>query len=248
MNPDPPAADADTEVDAGPPPRWGLGDVILGLVVGLVLSSILAGVWMAFSHDKELSLGGMAFAQVGLWVGLVGSVVLATRRKGSGSLTRDFGWAFRRVDLALGVGVGIGSQLLVVPGVALLLRPLLGQPEVSGPVRKLVDAANGPATVGLILIAVVGAPLVEELFFRGLLLRSIEKRLGPVWAIVGSSVLFGLAHPQDLPAKAQALIMVSLAVFGVVLATLAVKTRRLGPGIVAHATFNLISLVIALST
>jgi membrane protease YdiL (CAAX protease family) len=248
MNPDLPAADADAQIDAGPPPRWGLGDVILGLVVGLFLSSVLAGVWMAFSHDQELSLGGMAFAQVGLWLGLVGSVVLATRRKGSGSLTLDFGWAFRRIDLAVGLGVGIGAQLVIVPGVALLLRPLLGQPEVSGPVRKLVDAANGPAVVGLILIAVVGAPLVEELFFRGLLLRSIEKRFGSVWAIVGSSVLFGLAHPQDLPAKAQALIMVSLAVFGAALATLAVKTRRLGPGILAHATFNLFSLIVALHT
>ena len=68
-----------------------------------------------------------------------------------------------------------------------------------------------------------------------------------MWAIVGSSVFFGLSHPQDLPAAAQAVIMVSLAVFGAALATLAVKTRRLGPGIVAHATFNLISLVWALT-
>ena len=39
------------------------------------------------------------------------------------------------------------------------------------------------------LIVVVGAPIAEELFFRGLLLRSIEKRFSIVWAIVGSSVM-----------------------------------------------------------
>ena len=44
------------------------------------------------------------------------------------------------------------------------------------------------------------------------------------------------------------MIMVALAVFGAALATLAVKTRRLGPGIVAHASFNLISLLVAIHT
>jgi len=244
--PDTPDTPADADEASRPKPRWGLGDVILGLVVGLVLSSILAGIWLGASGDEELSIGGKAFSQMGLWIGLVGSVVLATRRKGSGSLTIDFGWAFRWTDVPLGVAVGIGAQLVIIPGVAILLRPLLGEPEVSGPVKELVAEANGIAVVVLILIAVVGAPLVEELFFRGLLLRSIEKRLGPVWAIVGSSVFFGLAHPQDLGFKGQTMVMVALAAFAVALATLAVKTRRLGPSIVAHATFNLISLAVAL--
>jgi len=242
MDPDALAADS----DAHPTPRWGLGDFILGLVVGLLLSSVMAGIWMAFTGDKELSLGGKAFSQIGFWAGLVGSVVLACRRKGSGSLRQDFGWGFRKIDPVLGVGVGIAAQLVIVPGVAILLRPFLGRPELSGPVQKLVDEANTPALIGLVLIAVVGAPLVEELFFRGLLLRSIQKRLGPVLAIVGSSVLFGLSHPNDLPADAQIVIMVALAVFATALATLAVKTGRLGPGIFAHATFNLISLAVAI--
>ena len=223
-----------------------MGDVILGLVVGLALSSLLAGIWLGASGDEELSIGGKAFSQMGLWIGLVGSTVLATRRKGSGSLKIDFGWAVQWFDVPLGVAVGIGAQLVIVPAVAILLRPLLGEPEVSGPVKELVAEASGVGLAILILIAVVGAPLVEELFFRGLLLRSIEKRLGVVGAVVGSSVFFGLAHPQDLPAKAQIMIIVALAAFAVALATLAVKTRRLGASIIAHATFNLISLVVAL--
>lgn len=239
---------ADPAAVAEPPPRWGLGDVIAGLVVGLLMSSVLAGVWLGISGGDELSLGGKALSQMGLWTGLVGSVVLAARRKGSGSLTRDFGWAFRPVDIALGIAVGIGAQVIIVPGVALLLRPLLGKPEVSGPVRELVDQASAPALVGLFLVAVVGAPLVEELFFRGLLVRSIVKRWGPAAAVVGSAVFFGLAHPNDVPVKAQIMICAALACLGLALAGLAVKTGRLGPAIVAHATFNLISLVVAIAT
>jgi len=235
------------ERDTGPKPRWGLGDFLLGLTVGLLLSSVLAGIWLGVSGDEELSIGGKGFSQIGLWTGMVGSVVLASRRKGSGSLATDFGWSIRWVDVALGAAVAVGAVVVVVPGVALLLRPLLGNPEVSGPVKELVDESKGLALVGLVLVAVVGAPIVEELFFRGLLLRSIQNRLGPVWAIVGSSVMFGLSHPNDLPWKAQAMVMVALAVLGAALATLAVKTGRLGAPIVAHALFNAANLAVALA-
>jgi uncharacterized protein len=53
---------------------------------------------------------------------------------------------------------------------------------------------------------------------------------------VGSSVVFGLAHfePLQLPA---------LILFGVVLGVLAQRTGRLGPGIVAHATFNAVTVL-----
>jgi membrane protease YdiL (CAAX protease family) len=245
VDPDVPATEVD---DARPVPRWGLGDVILGLVVGLVLSSVLAGLWLAVSGKDTLSIGGKAFSQVGLWIGLVGSVVLATRRKGSGSLGTDFGWGFRWIDLALGAGVAIGAQVVIIPGVAFLLRPLLGRPNVDAPVEDLINESHGAAIVGLFLVAAVGAPIVEELFFRGLLLRSIQKRLGTGWAIAGSSIFFGLAHPNDLGLEAQLLVMAALAALGVALATLAVKTGRLGPSMIAHSVFNAISLIVALNT
>jgi uncharacterized protein len=114
---------------------------------------------------------------------------------------------------------------------------------VSGPVRDLVESAEGVAVVGLFLFVAVGAPAVEELFFRGLVLRALSRRLGTVAAVVGSSVLFGLAHPQDLPGEALALVMTSLAVLAALFAVLVVKTGRLGPAIVAHAVFNAWTLV-----
>jgi membrane protease YdiL (CAAX protease family) len=87
-----------------------------------------------------------------------------------------------------------------------------------------------PVTI-LFLFLAIGAPIVEELFFRGLLMRAIDHRYGAVAAVAGSSVVFGLAHfePLQLPA---------LILFGIVLAILAQRSGRLGPGIIAHATFN----------
>jgi membrane protease YdiL (CAAX protease family) len=54
---------------------------------------------------------------------------------------------------------------------------------------------------------------------------------------------FGLSHASALPADAVILVMVSLTVFGAVLAVLAVRTGRLGPSIVTHAVFNLFTLL-----
>jgi membrane protease YdiL (CAAX protease family) len=181
-----------------------------------------------------------------LWFGLAGSAIYASRRKGSRRLSEDFGLRIELADVPVGLVAGIAAQLILIPGLALLLSPLLGKPEVSGPVEDLLDSAKGFALVGLFLFVVVGAPLVEELFFRGLLFRSLRRRLRPAYAIGIAGVLFGLAHPQDLPVKALVLVMVSLAAFGALLAYLAHRYGRLGPCIVAHAAFNAWTLTILL--
>lgn len=225
------------------PPRWGLGDFLVGLVGGYALASLVSALWYAVSGDKELSLAGQAFSQIGLWTGMVGAALVASHRKGAGTLAEDFGFRGRWSDIGLGLVVALAVQIVVLPGIAFLLRPLLGTPEVSGPVQDLLDKSKGPAFVGLILSVAVGAPLVEELFFRGLLLRSLRRRL-PDWAAISlSAVAFGIAHGSALPVDAVLLVMISLTVFGAILAVLATRTGRLGPGIVTHAVFNLLTLL-----
>lgn len=214
------------------------------------MSSIAAGIWLDATGQKELSLSGRAVGQLGLWVGLAGAAILASRLKGARSLAIDFGFSIRSMDILPGVLAGLFCQVVLVRLIALVLQPVLGRPDVSGPTKQLVQDADGVGLVGLgifITFVVIGAPIVEELFFRGLVLRSIQRRLGPLWAICLSGALFGLAHLQDLPGDALALAMISLAAVGVVFAILAVRTGRLGAPMVAHFTFNLYTVVVLLS-
>ncbi|HZU79356.1 MAG TPA: CPBP family intramembrane glutamic endopeptidase, partial [Acidimicrobiales bacterium] len=95
--------------------------------------------------------------------------------------------------------------------------------------------------IGVLTVAVV--PLVEELVFRGLFLRGAlrafegaGRRLGPALAVVLTGIAFGLAHLEALET-------LGLAAFGMVLAYLAYRAGRLGPSILAHATFNLVAIV-----
>ena len=179
----------------------------------------------------EATIGGLVVASLVLWVFLVGVPVIATRRKGSGVVT-DLALRFRPVDGAAFV-LGVALQALVIPA---LYWPLfrftdLTDDDVSNEARELVDAASGAGIAVLVLVVCVGAPFAEELFFRGLLLRAVDKRWGIGFAMVASAVVFALSHFQGVQFPA-------LLLFGAVVAFLAARTGRLGPAILCHVGFN----------
>lgn len=221
---------------AGDAPGWGLADAAAGFVVALLASTVATGIALAVTgrsaeSSDDLPLTMVALLQVPLWLGLAGAPLVAARRKGR-SVVEDFGFRSALRDVPLGLVVGAVTQALLVPLLYLPLFRLLGDDlDVSGPARSLTERATGAGVVLLVLVVAVGAPVVEELFYRGLLMRSLERRLGPAPALWVSSVLFGLSHFQlvQLPA---------LVMFGLVAGWLAQRRGRLGPAIWAHVAFN----------
>ncbi|MDQ2754209.1 MAG: CPBP family intramembrane metalloprotease [Actinomycetota bacterium] len=223
---------------------------VIGFAVGVVLAVAAGGLAASASgyvagRGQPLPVAVTIADVTGLWVGLVGAAVLASRSGGSGSLIRDFGLRIAGWwDIAGGVLVGLLSQYLLIP---LLYLPFtLSDPHLahrlSQPAQQDTAGAHGALTV-VVLFAflAIGAPVVEELFFRGLLLRALlgkshGRRWGPAAAIVVSGLLFALAHFEALQFG-------GLAAFGVVLGILSWRTGRLGPGIAAHAAFNAAAVV-----
>lgn len=253
---------ASAEAPAGEGRRWGLGDCVAGAAVGFVAAQVLYLVvelaWTGgrLSHGRLPPMGktetlvATAADLVGLWFGLAGSAYLACRSKGSGSMARDFGLVLRPRDVPVGLAVGVGGQLILVP---LLYLPWEAvnhhlSKELSKPAQQLAGGYHGVELAIIGVLVSVGAPIVEELYFRGLLLRSLVNRLQPMWGlqwgVIGSVVidalLFGLAHFEPLQ-------FLGLAAFGVVLAVVARWSGRIGPTIFAHAAFNAVT-VIALAT
>jgi membrane protease YdiL (CAAX protease family) len=181
-----------------------------------------------------MPLGVTGASLLGLWAGLGGGALYAARSRGSGSVVRDFGvhLAWPR-DVVIGVVGGCVSQYVLVP---LLYLPFVEafptlRRRLDQPAKQDTAGVHGLGILIVFVLLAIGAPLVEELFFRGLLQRSLSRRFGRPVAIAGSAALFGLAHFELLQLPA-------LILFGVVLGVLADRTGRLGPGIVAHATFN----------
>jgi membrane protease YdiL (CAAX protease family) len=93
----------------------------------------------------------------------------------------------------------------------------------------------------VILIAAIGAPLFEELFYRGLFLRSVQRRFGDVAAVVVPALVFGLVHFQLFD-------LLALALFGVAMGIVTLRVGRLGIAVWAHVAFNLTAVLSLLAT
>ena len=223
------------------PPQWGMGDAAAGFVLGLFLSVLFGSLWIQASGTDDLTVGLFAATIAGNWLGLGGAVAWASRRKGSGRLACDFGLRIEARDIGPGLVAGVVSQVVLIPVLYAPVHRLLPDVDVSQEAKKVTDLAQGGGIALIAACIVIGAPLVEELFFRGLLQRSAERRLGPRSAVAVSAIAFGLAHFQPVQ-------LLGLTAFGVVLGVMARRAGRIGPSLVAHMAFNATTVVVLLAT
>ena len=222
-------------------PRWGVTDAVVGFVFAFVLSIVLGAVWVGVTGDDRITLGLTVVTLIGQWTGLVGAVVLVSRRKGTGSLRTDFGLQIERRDIGRGIAAGVLCQLAMIPLLYLPIELLGYDLDVSEKARETTDLGRGAGLFLLAACIVIGAPIVEELFFRGLFQRAVVARHGPRWGIAASAVLFGITHFQPVQ-------LLGLVAFGVVLAVLTERAGRLGPALVAHIAFNATSVAALVAT
>ena len=221
---------------------------ILSLVtssIGVVIASSLAGSNLSTSSTtltEPVLIGSLG----GLWIVFFGTSLVASHRWGTGKITLDLGIAIKPLDLLVGSAIGVAAQLILVPVIYLVYQLLTGSSAsgLSAPAQKLVNSGGGgPSEVLVGALIVVGAPIVEEIFFRGLTQRSflyatrnMSAGVSKLISLLGSSIIFTIAHFEGLQ---------SFGLFGValILGYLAMRNRRLGTSMVAHASFNLVSFI-----
>ncbi|MEE9413875.1 MAG: type II CAAX endopeptidase family protein [Acidimicrobiales bacterium] len=234
-----------------------------GLVVGIILSAFVgalviatgdylfdvpggpgAALGRAVAQDalsvpietRVIPLSLVALLQVPLWVGLVGAPLLASKLFGE-DLFDGLKLRFRRSDIPTGLAIGAAAQLIAVPAIYLPLFKLLGERDLSADARSLTDRANDPlGIVILVLVVVVGAPVVEEIFFRGFLQTTLERRIGSRGAWLIASAVFAVVHFQVLQFPA-------LFMFGLLAGFIYNKYDRLGPAIWTHVGFNAVTVM-----
>lgn len=171
-----------------------------------------------YARGRSPAVGAVVIA---LALGL-GYLVHATLLR---RLLRPSGSASRRAAQGLLV---FWASLPVVLGLLYVLQ-LLGQEGQQEDVGRLVGREAGWEV--LAAFAVIVAPVVEEIIFRGLLYPALRRIRGPRFALVVTSVLFGLIHWPPV-------VWAPLAVLGVFLGWLVDSTGSLLPCIVAHMAFN----------
>jgi membrane protease YdiL (CAAX protease family) len=135
--------------------------------------------------------------------------------------------------------------VIVVGGIVLVLLQALSGESVQAPeqVPQDLPAAGVAVTV---LYALVIAPFGEELFFRGILFRSLRDRHGFAVGAVGSGIAFGLIHYVPGPLIDALLLMLVMTFVGVALAFIYERRGSFVAPVAAHVTFNVIGIALIL--
>lgn len=220
---------------------WSVVDFILIWFGGLIGSALFIAFAVAIDNRDWTLLLGLA----GQYVGNLGVFLIVRHYKDA----RSIGLEIRGVDAAY-IGLGLILQIAV----AVLLLPLSNLLFPDGrPPQEMADIIAGADTpllqVGLVLAAVVLAPLAEEIMFRGVLLRSLERK-GRGFALVVSSLVFAAVHVLglDLDMLWQSAVVVLPPIFGLglLLGWLTQRTGRLGPAIFLHSGWNMLAAFVLL--
>lgn len=222
------------------PLRAALGALVV-LVVSLVVSKLIVDALIEL--DWPLLVYVVILATIGYGPSLAWGWYVR-RRWGHGRLAA-LGWQFRWSDLGWGpltwLGA-VGTQLVLAAVVLLFDIPLSS--NVESATELDADRAYLIATA---VTAVVAAPIVEELVFRGLVMRGLLSRMGPFLAIVLQGVLFGVAHIDPVRGVGNVGLALVLSGVGMAFGVAAYLTRRLGTTVIAHAIFNGVVLTIVLT-
>ena len=144
------------------------------------------------------------------------------------------GATFQRRDVVVGVPLGIASQLILVNVVNWPLSRLFPDAfsfdEVSQRASDLVDGARGGWLILLALVVIVGAPVVEEIVYRGVVQPGLVSSWGRSVGIVVTAALFAAIHMQPVEFP-------GLFAFALVLGWARHSTGTIGTSIVTHMAF-----------
>jgi membrane protease YdiL (CAAX protease family) len=198
-------------------------------VVGALLIAITAAAAGASFSDPPPSVNILAL--VAQDVCLVGAAI-ALARLGGSARPWDFGLRPTRVWRAVGWSILTWVGFLVVTAVWVAVTGAQSTDD-SLPESLGVDESD-VALVAVVVLVCVGAPIVEEFFFRGFFFTALRSWRGMWPAAIVTGLVFGAIHAGS----SEPVFLLPLAVFGFALCLLYVKTRSLYPCIGTHALNN----------
>jgi membrane protease YdiL (CAAX protease family) len=243
--------------------RSGLAAAFLVLLGGVFVQGLFGGLVAGTEHRHDFAAIVVGF--VALWGGLGGGYALARRNGslppavpvGSNSNSAPRSLGLRGVVSRGVVSRSSGSSGAMLRGVAFVVIGFalqyavtlpyrwlpIDQERVERPAKELVARAGkiGPGFAVLCVATVVGAPLVEEWFFRWVLHGALRRRFAvaagmPTVAVILSSAVFAGIHFQPL-------LFPALFVFGAVCAVVREVTNRYWSSVAIHAGFNLATMI-----
>ncbi len=202
---------------------------------------VLAVTGRSSSVASDIPIWAAAVATVAMWVVML--LMMNRNYPDTPRLERaSLSW-FAPIDFLVGVPLGVACQFVLVTAVNWPLQKIwpdtFSFDEVSKRATDLSNTAPGAWKLVLIAIVVVGAPVVEEIVYRGAVQQGLVKKWGVFPGIVVTAALFALIHLTPVE-------FAGLFSFALVLGVSRHRTGRLGTSIITHMAFNVAGLVMVI--
>jgi uncharacterized protein len=221
------------ELSTSEMPGWTLADaVVIGLLMlGLLLAGIFVQLMLQtvvpqFAAKLSIPLTAYERSQLSMFVVLSVITVIAAaiiavraRRRRITDVPSSIGWNPQGHVKA----AALAGLLLAAIMTPILLR-VWGTPARSDDVFKPLGA------VMYFLTAVLLQPIIEEIYFRGILFVALLRRTGAFGAVALTALVFALLHPLH---------RLTLLPVALVLSLTRLKTRSVAACVAMHAAYNL---------
>lgn len=210
----------------------GYGTVFIVKIINTILKNSTYNP-LVFSNDARSFLLGYLPCVIGDIIAIV-IAILITKVK----LTRDIFTKSKvpKEFILLGavscIGMGIISQIIYTMYSTILKYKgiTIPEPDFSFPTQRIF------LILFLIYVCLLG-PMLEEIIFRGFILRSMQ-RYGNLTAIIVSSILFSMFHLNLVQ-------FINPVLVGMLLAFIAIKSESIFPSMIAHIFNNTITFAAA---
>lgn len=233
--------------------------VLASLVASLAVLVVTGAVDLGAGADASIEISNAWLFWVIFPAQLLGSFAVlrwVSSSWGTGSFARDFDFEVKSSDWPW---VPAGLALIAVSAtLTVVLQAAFGVGDQNAQDLVNIVAGEGAGITAFAMVAgiAVFGPIIEELTFRGLLLKTILQRHSDTAAVIGSSVAFSLVHLVGLdPSEATTFMeglgllltpLIVLFVVGMVLAVVRIRTGSLSAPILLHSGFNLIQVLVLL--
>jgi uncharacterized protein len=206
--------------------------LLLVYEIAALVPAVLLYLLKVPSPWKDLAAVLLSFGAAALWAVRALPESDFSFRELAGGLPRGRAWRLVLAvvfnNLTLSVGLYGLSRLSGIP---------LVEARDIGPSQA--EATFEGRALFLVIVAVVAAPLVEELVFRGVLFRKLRFQRGAPFALLLTSLLFAALHPGR---------QLNMAILGMQLVLLYTSTRTLWAPVLSHLINNSVGVGVLIAS
>ena len=201
---------------------WSVADTWTGVITLALIDAVLLAVVLQGLGAQVAQSAGIILVEL---VYLLPVALIFARRRipwihlGFGK----FDWS----TLGLGCGLLIASYIVILLHTAILLA--LGIETQGDEIARIFGSLESP--VWFLIVGVVFAPLVEEIFFRGFLFQGFRQKYGWINSMLLSSAIFAAAHLDPVS-------LIPTFILGNVLAYVYHRSNSVWPGVILHFLVN----------